>query len=255
MDGVAESVVIKLGGSVITYKDRPMTFRGEAVDGLSKVLSAHPSRKIIVHGGGSFGHYFAKKAGLSTECKPAERLKDVFLTRRSMFDLNRLVVGCLSENGLYPYTISPYPLLNSHSSMRSFLRLLLDRGLVPLLFGDVVPCRGGFKILSGDDISYHICSIIKPSRMIFCMDVDGIYPSPKIEGEAIRELDVEVLEKVVGCGGGFDVTGGIARKLKVASKISKLGTDVFFVNGLKPDCLFKALNGIHDVGTYMRGIR
>ncbi|MGQ9780877.1 MAG: isopentenyl phosphate kinase [Nitrososphaeria archaeon] len=255
MDGVVESVVIKLGGSVITYKDRPMTFRSGAVDALSKVLSSHPSKKIIVHGGGSFGHYFAKKAGLSTECKPTDRLKEVFLIRQSMFALNQHVVSSLSKNGVYPYIIAPYPLLENPASTKIFLARLMDHGLVPLLFGDIIPCLEGFKILSGDDISYHVCSMIKPTRMIFCMDVDGIYPSPKIEGEVIRELGGEFLKDVVGDTKKFDVTGGVARKLKVASKISKLGTDVFFVNGLKPDSFLKALNGIVGVGTYMRGIK
>jgi isopentenyl phosphate kinase len=131
----------------------------------------------------------------------------------------------------------------------------LNQGFTPVLFGDVIPCHGGFKILSGDDIAYSVCSMIKPNRMIFCMDVDGVYPSSKMEGDAICELDSRAVKNFVGTNKKYDVTGGITRKLKIALKISKLGTDVFFVNGLKPDVVFKALNGVIGMGTCMKGRR
>jgi len=252
---VAESIVIKLGGSVITHKDRPLALRNDAIEALSRVLAYHPSRKIIIHGGGSFGHYYAKKAGLSTECSAINDLEAVFLTRKSMFELNQHIVNSLSKNGLYPYIIAPYIMSKNHSSMRLLLSQLLDRGFTPLFFGDVVPCRGGFKIVSGDDISYNVCSVVRPSRMIFCIDVDGIYPSTRMEGQIVHELSGKVLENIVGYSNKFDVTGGIIRKLKIAYKISKLGIDVFFVNGLNSDSVLKALNGVYGVGTCMRGTR
>jgi isopentenyl phosphate kinase len=250
-----ENVVIKLGGSVITYKDRPLTLRSKALDKLSKVVASYRSRKIIVHGGGSFGHFYAKKAGLSTECKTITNLEDIYSTRKSMFDLNQQIVKSLSSNRINPYVIAPYFVIKGTTSMKSLIIDLLKQNLTPVLFGDVIPCCGGFKILSGDDIAYSVCSMIKPARMVFCMDVDGIYSSLEMKGNVISELDSKFINNFVGHSKRFDVTGGITRKLKIASKISKLGTDVFFVNGLKPDVVFKALNGVLGMGTYMRGRR
>lgn len=255
MDRIAENIVVKLGGSVITYKDRPRALRSKALDDLSKVLASHQSRKIIVHGGGSFGHYYAKKAGISTECKPVNDLEDIYLTRKSMFDLNQKIVQSLSSSGIIPYVVTPYFVGKGSTSMKSLIVDLLNRSLTPVLFGDVIPCDGGFKILSGDDIAYSVCSMVKPIRMIFCMDVDGVYSSPKMEGTVVSELDSRVVKNFVGYSKRFDVTGGITRKLKIASKISKLGTDVFFVNGLKPNAVLKALNGVRGMGTCMRGRR
>ena len=248
-------MVIKLGGSVITYKDRPLTLRSKALEELSKVLASHRSRKIIVHGGGSFGHYYAKKAGLSTECRPITNLKDIYVTRKSMFDLDQKIVESLSSNDINPYVIAPYFVRKDTVSMKSLIVGLLNQSITPVLFGDVIPCYGGFKILSGDDIAYSVCSMIKPVRMIFCMDVDGIYPSSEMKGNVISELDSKVVKNFVGHSKRFDVTGGITRKLKIAFKISELGTDVFFVNGLKPDVVLKALNGVMGMGTCMRGRR
>jgi isopentenyl phosphate kinase len=255
LDRVDETVVIKLGGSVITHKDRPLSLRIKALDQLSKVMAHHYSKKIIVHGGGSFGHYYAKKAGLSTECKEIVNIEGVYLTRKSMFDLDQKIVGSLSSRGIKPYTIAPFFVRGNSIAMKSFFLDLLNQGLTPVLFGDVIPCHGGFKILSGDDIAYSVCSMIKPTRMIFCMDVDGVYPSSKMKGDAICELDSRTVKNFVGTSKKYDVTGGITRKLKIALKISKLGTDVFFVNGLKPHVVFKALNGVIGMGTYMRGRR
>jgi isopentenyl phosphate kinase len=255
LDRVDGAIVIKLGGSVITHKDRPLTLRRKALDELSKVLAIHGSRKVIVHGGGSFGHYYAIKAGLSTQCKAVSDIMGVYLTRKSMFDLDQKIFGSLSSKGIKPYVIAPFFAGKYPAGAKSLISGLLNHGLTPLLFGDVIPCHGGFKIFSGDDIAYSVCSMIKPTRMIFCMDVDGVYTSSKMEGCVIRELDSGTVKNFVGISKGYDVTGGITRKLKIALKISKLGTDVFFVNGLKPDVVFKALNGVIGMGTCMKGRR
>ncbi len=54
--------VLKLGGSVITYKNRPMTPNLSAIERLAKeVADADVQRLVIVHGGGSCGHFLAKE--------------------------------------------------------------------------------------------------------------------------------------------------------------------------------------------------
>jgi isopentenyl phosphate kinase len=251
---VDDVVVIKLGGSVITNKDVPSSLRAEVVDSLSNILGMSSPKKVVIHGGGSFGHYYAKKAGLSTRCRPIEDVDGVFLTRNAMFELNRHIIGSLYRHGLRPYVISPL-FEGRNDNLAAFFSTLLSSGFTPVLFGDVIPCKGGFRVISGDDLSYLVCSILKPSRMIFCIDVDGVYPSSKMDGAIIPEFDCEMLGNFVGSNKKFDVTGGIRRKLEIACKISSLGTDVFFVNGFKPDIVLKALNGLHDVGTCIRGKR
>lgn len=254
MDGIDQNIVIKLGGSVITYKDRALALRSDAIDALSEVLSKHRSRKIIVHGGGSFGHYYAKKAGLSTDCRLANT-KDAFLTRNSMFTLNRHIVHSLHTHGIQPYVVTPFVYHKRSNAIRSLILKLLIQCFTPLFFGDVIPCENGLKIISGDDISYRICSIIKPSRMIFCIDVDGIYASPSMKGSIIEEFNREMLKVFIGHNMNVDVTGGIVRKLQIATEISNLGVDVYLVNGLKPEIVLKALNGVSGIGTCIKGMK
>lgn len=255
MDRRVETVVVKFGGSIITDKRRPLSLNLEAVNALSKTLSMHPSRKVIVHGGGSFGHYYAKLAGLDTSCKSVRDPCQVVKTRASMFELNSHIVNALSSQGLNPYTITPFYWSRNTLDLRSLVLRLLSQNFSPVFFGDVVPCGRGFKIVSGDDISYLLCKILNPSRMVFCIDVDGIFPSSKLEGPVIRELHPKMVKNIIAKEHAVDVTGGILRKIKIAYKISRLGVDVFFVNGFKQDELLKALNGEYGVGTCMRGTR
>ena len=61
-------IIIKLGGSVVTYKDSPTPkARLSTIKNLSEELSKlHKNYQlIIVHGAGSFGHPLAKKYRLT----------------------------------------------------------------------------------------------------------------------------------------------------------------------------------------------
>ena len=53
----------------------------------------------------------------------------------------------------------------------------------------------------------------------------------------------------------MDVTGGMARKVEEASKISKMGMNVFFVNGNKSERIVKAVKNKKFEGTLFRGKR
>ena len=50
----------------------------------------------------------------------------------------------------------------------------------------------------------------------------------------------------------MDVTGGMTRKIEEASKISKIGINVFFVNGNKPERIVKAIKNGKFEGTLFR---
>ncbi len=59
--------ILKLGGSVVTHKDRPRTPNTEAITRLAtEVATAGPRRLIMVHGGGSYGHPLAKEYDITS---------------------------------------------------------------------------------------------------------------------------------------------------------------------------------------------
>ena len=52
---------------MITVKDRALTPNIKAIVGLSRVLAKLGDSLIIVHGGGSFGHYWSVKYDMHTK--------------------------------------------------------------------------------------------------------------------------------------------------------------------------------------------
>ena len=59
--------LIKMGGSVVTFKDRPLSANYTAIEETMKAISLLKGIPIIlVHGGGSFGHYWSVKYNMHT---------------------------------------------------------------------------------------------------------------------------------------------------------------------------------------------
>ena len=65
-------VIIKMGGSVVTFKDQPLMPNMEGIEGIAKVLVElrKKFKIILVHGGGSFGHYWSVKYDMHTKPFP-----------------------------------------------------------------------------------------------------------------------------------------------------------------------------------------
>ena len=50
-------ILIKLGGSIITNKKKPLSPRKKSIDKIVRALKKIDEPIIVVHGGGSYGHY------------------------------------------------------------------------------------------------------------------------------------------------------------------------------------------------------
>ncbi|HEX2231504.1 MAG TPA: hypothetical protein VHG34_04875, partial [Nitrososphaeraceae archaeon] len=62
-----ELALIKLGGSVVTFKEKPLTANFEAINNIIRVIATIKIPLIVVHGGGSFGHYWSVKYDMHTK--------------------------------------------------------------------------------------------------------------------------------------------------------------------------------------------
>jgi isopentenyl phosphate kinase len=243
---LASVILVKLGGSLITDKSVPFSYRGNVVSSLGGEIASSRKRVVIVHGGGSFGHTVAKKYGLSSN-HFSSRSDGVGETRKAMYDLNGLVCKSLLDAGVSPYVFAPFDLLlRGRTRAASWLNGLLDSGLTPTTFGDVSSNPEGFRVLSGDTMMYELARMLKPERCIFTLNVDGIYEGkrntlvPRISIRKLQEMKVKSEE---------DATGGIGLKLKVAAKLASTGTAVSFVSGFRRKEFSKALNGLSFYGT------
>ena len=247
-------ILIKLGGSIITNKEKPLSPRKKVIDNIAKSLKKINEPMIIVHGGGSYGHYWSVKYDMHTKPEKYD-LHGVAIVKNSMIELDKIILDSFAKNKLKPYSLPPTDFMLGNKPIAKKIKeieKIAKAGLIPITFGDAL-WYGDKKtyILSGDRIMTYLSKILKPRLSIFALNEDGLYSDLKTK-KIIYELKGEnpkISENKM------DVTGGMTRKVEEASKISKLGVNVFFVNGNKPERIVKAVKNRKFEGTLFRGKR
>ena len=245
-------ILIKLGGSIITNKEKPLSARRKTIDNLAKSLKKIQEPIIIVHGGGSYGHYWSVKYDMHTKERKYD-LRGVSIVKNSMIELNKIILDSFLKNKLKPYCLPPTDFMTGNKPIPKKVKeieKISKSGLIPVTYGDAL-WYGQNKtfILSGDKIMSHLAKILKPKLCIFALNEDGVYSDLKSK-KLIHELKGE---RPSISENKMDVTGGMTRKIEEASKISKMGMNVFFVNGNKPNRIVKAVKNRKFEGTLFRG--
>ena len=244
-------ILIKLGGSIITNKQKPLSPRKKTIDSILKEIGKIKEPVIIVHGGGSYGHYWSVKYDMHT--KPAKTSpKGVAIVKNSMVELNKIILDSAVKNKINSYCLPPTDFMNGNKAIKSKILTIYDiakSGLTPITFGDAL-WFGQKKsyILSGDVIMTTIGNILKPRLSLFVLDVDGVYSDLKTK-KLIYDFKKEKPEIK---NNKMDVTGGMTRKITEANKMAKAGLKVFFVNGNKPKRITDAVSGKRFEGTLFR---
>lgn len=218
-------LVVKLGGSAISDKRIPFSYRRDNVVKLALKLKELNERVILVHGGGSFAHYAVAKYGVGDPV-------GVSLVKQSLLELKRLIVRDFASVGVPLYPVETSDLVDVDTDIRlsgyAVIRRVLDNGMIPLLHGDVVVAEKAAKIVSGDEIAYLLAERFRPRAVIFVMDVDGVYTcDPKTCREAkklyVIDENIPEISEV-----GFDVTGGLRSKISYGIRIARLGVEALF---------------------------
>lgn len=245
-------ILIKLGGSVITDKNRKYTFKKVVTQRLIKeIRSPNDEKMIIVHGGGSFGHPNAEKYRINTE-NPLHIDKATAQIQRDMRRLNGRIIQLLIEEGLWAVSL-PGGLITTYNNGDledldiELFNDYLSIGTIPVSFGDVaIDKKRGVTICSGDDIMEALASL--SDKAVFVTDVDGIYK----EGTLIEKFTEDMLPLDNGDmplkKNHIDVTGGMNRKVKLMLKMAKR-CRTYVVNGMKKGRLGKIIRGEDTVCT------
>lgn len=246
-------ILLKMGGSIITNKQRPLSPRRLVIDKISKSLRQIKEPLVVVHGGGSFGHYWSVKYDMHT--KPARyESRGVSVVKNSMVQLNKIILDSLLKNNVNSYCLPPTDFMAGTQPIKSKIReigQISKSQLVPVTFGDVL-WAGQKKtyILSGDQIMTILARQLKPKVCIFALNVDGVY-SDFDSKELITEIKPQ--DRPTIARNGMDVTGGMKRKIEESTKIAKMGINVFLVNGNKPQRIINAIKRRKFEGTVFRG--
>lgn len=245
-------IVIKLGGALITHKDKPLSINFEKLDLVCSALSNSTQPIILVHGGGSFGHYYAEMYHLSSKASKASAI-GVTRTKMAMLHLNLQILNLLEKYGMYPYPIQPSNIIDCSMKFRKKIIDLIECGFIPVTYGDVYNKGRYFFVLSGDKLTRIISNITTPKQVIFLLNIDGVFKDLNDPDSLIKDLKLEDLADIKIKSPNKDVTGGMMLKLEEALKIAKSGINVMLINGSLPERIDKAIKGERTIGTFIRG--
>lgn len=258
-------IVIKLGGSVVTYKDSPTPkARISIIKRLAKEIKQLSDKQfqiILVHGAGSFAHGLVKKYDLHHGMRNTQQKKIFGQVVENLLRLNGIITHSLNEAGLPVVTLPPHNFVLQSAGKLNYLELgmikrYLKNNQIPILFGDLVlDDKWGCSVLSGDAIVCYLGKKLASDKVIFLSDVDGIYdsdpnknPTAKLIPKITNKNLAQVL-KGLSPTGRDDVTGEMKGKILQIQKTLR-GVIVKLTNGLKTESLLKVLDQ-DQIGTML----
>lgn len=232
---------VKLGGSLITDKRRPLSPRPAVIERLAHEIAAaraaHPDRPLLLsHGSGSYGHVVGRRyrtregVGPNVTADPTG-WRGFSETGHIAAQLNRLVMAALLRAGLPAISLAPSALVQCRNGAiiaietRPILTAL-DRGLTPLVFGDVAFDEAqGATIVSTEEVLAALVPVLRPAHLSLAGMVDGVFsadPARHPDAQPIPYLtasQVTALAAAFGDSHGVDVTGGMASKLQTMAAL------------------------------------
>ncbi len=212
-------IVLKLGGSVVTEKDRPETLDGEALARAADAIAGVDGGEdlVVVHGGGSFGHHNASEHGITTTAGTRDATATLEV-HGAMKTLNQFVLERLLERDIEAVPVHPFSA--GHRDGGGELDLptgqvetMLEEGFVPVLHGDMVAHAGeGATVVSGDELVAALARALEADRVGLCSTVPGVLDDEDAVVDRIDDFDA--VAAVLGASDATDVTGGMAGKVR-----------------------------------------
>jgi len=236
------TTVLKLGGSVVTEKDRAETLDGPALERAADAIAGRADL-VVVHGGGSFGHHHAQSHGVSTTDGTGDpaAVDDI---HGAMVTLNKFVVSRLRERDVPAVPVHPLSVADRDETGALTLpsgapARLLAEGFVPVTHGDVIAHAGeGVTVLSGDEIVVSLARSLEADRVGLCSAVPGVLDD---DGEVVSEIrSFDSVADVLGGSASTDVSGGMAGKvrtlldLETEASVFDLSSLAAFLDGETP---------------------
>ncbi|MFW9831670.1 MAG: isopentenyl phosphate kinase [Candidatus Thorarchaeota archaeon] len=259
---VKRLTIIKLGGALITDKNKPYTLRKDVLTRVTQEIADVLGPCIIVHGVGSFGHVPVIERELYSGFISPKQLPDLSQTMVEVFELRMAITKAVQAAGLSPVIFLPSNIffmttgeISGHFS--GGLRQYLDLGMTLLLGGDMcADSQQGFSVCSGDKIVLLLARLLNPRDVIFATDVEGIFTAdPKLDSKAeliprISLGQIDKIEKLAEKAATPDITKGMLGKIEEIKRfesILKAGAEVAILGMHKPGILRRYMNGEQNV--------
>ncbi len=255
---------LKLGGSLITVKSRPLTPRPLVIQRLADEIARAwwPGRPLVLaHGSGSYGHVVGQRyrtragAGPDAGADPTG-WRGFAETAHIAAQLNRLVMAALLRAGLPAVALPPSVLVRCHNgAIVQFavepVRLALARGLLPVLFGDVAfDDHRGTTIVATEEVLAGLAGHLPPAHISLVGVVDGVFEADPLRHPDARPLphltatQIRQQTALLGASHGIDVTGGMAGKIAIMVALLERqpGLRIHLLSGEEPGRLEQHLH-------------
>lgn len=216
---------VKLGGSLITDKNRAYTARHKTIRRLAEEvrqsLDAEPDLRLLLgHGSGSFGHWAAEPYGTRKGVTTPREWRGYAEVAAAAAQLNRVVTDAFLEVGVPVLSVQPSASARCRDGGLVSLdtrpiREALVHGLVPLVYGDVAldEVRGG-TIASTEDLFVYLTDELRPDRILLLSRVSGVLDASDEVIPQITPASLPRLREMLSGSEAVDVTGGMADKVE-----------------------------------------
>ena len=258
---MSEPIVIKIGGSVLGDKTQDMIFRKETIASVIKDIAElyknKKTRFVIVHGVSSAGHMPVKKYELYKGFLGEYQLIGYTIAQNRVNKLRQLILDYMEQEGLPGIEFYPSSLLIGDKGRvieyyEKSVKALYDVGITPVISGDMMgDNKMGLSVCSGDQLVFIMAEIFDSKRIIFGVDVDGVFDKDPTSGDANLIIDISfakiraVAEGAKGAH-GVDVSGGMRGKLIEIARHKEFfdrGGEVWIINMLKEKALSRTIEG------------
>ena len=259
------TILIKLGGSLITDKTKEKTFRPAPVRQIARQIVQLRNRfkgiRIIVgHGSGSFGHFEAQKHKTVDGVQTAQDRMGFVRVGSVATELSMLVLSEFLAAGLPTMRFQPSSIIvASDRRIKSFdcraLNLALDQGLIPLIHGDIALDDSiGGTIISTETIFARLVEPLEVTTIVLLGEVQGVLDN---NGDLISDLasgSFASVRSALAGSHGVDVTGGMLQKVEtmvdLVSEFPSLA--VIIADGMQDNALVDLLINQRAIGTRIR---
>ncbi len=254
-------VFLKLGGSVITDKDKPNTALIESIDSAAaeiyRALREDKNLSLLLgHGSGSFGHHAAHQYGTRNGVKTPQDWAGFCEVALRARQLNQIVMERLRLAGLDAITFSPLSAIQSAGHQITSwdihgIKTALNNHLIPVVYGDVVlDQQMGGTIYSTEDLFSWLAFQMRPSRILLSGMEQGVWMDFPTCTDLISEIhpqDFQVSLTSIAGSKSKDVTGGMLSKVQsMCNLVSQLpGLEIQIFSASQPGNIYSSLLGSH----------
>ncbi len=252
--------LIKLGGSVITYKNSDILppykwnelslnyrIREDNLRNIASILKDHiDDGMMIVHGGGTHGHRTVRRWKMGVAKGTDAQM--IWEVKWRMMQLSETVARILGEEKVPVVAVSPSDLITMTDGRISDLNFaplerIIERGSIPMLRGDMAPSdNGGWEVISGDEIMVRIVQggimgkLPRTEKAVMCLQEEGFLSNYGRSCQSLipmvnREFFHENIDSWLKDSRENDESGGMIGKVICCHRISSMNTKAVLVGG------------------------